>query len=182
MVFELERFVSDCLGAAADAGPEPAIREIVERAVSTPDEIRSAIGEPARAEVQALHVSDELTVLNVIWGAGMTVMPHEHTMWAIIGVYAGREDNIFWRRLDGAPGEQLEAATAKSLGPGDAVPLGRDIVHSVTNPTAGFTGAIHVYGGNFFTAERSEWDPQTLREQPYDLEHAMKLFEDANSR
>jgi predicted metal-dependent enzyme (double-stranded beta helix superfamily) len=29
----------------------------------------------------------------------MMVMPHNHHMWAIIGVYGGREDNIFWRRI-----------------------------------------------------------------------------------
>ena len=26
------------------------------------------------------------------------------------------------------------------------------------------TGAIHIYGGDFFAAERSEWDPETLKE------------------
>ena len=29
-------------------------------------------------------------------------MPHNHEMWAVIGVYTGREDNIFWRRIPGA--------------------------------------------------------------------------------
>jgi hypothetical protein len=29
------------------------------------------------------------------------------------------------------------------------------------------TGAIHVYGGDFFGAERSEWDPETLKEGRY---------------
>jgi len=31
-------------------------------------------------------------------------------------------------------------------------------------------GAIHVYGGDFFAASRSEWDPETLLEQPFDKE------------
>jgi predicted metal-dependent enzyme (double-stranded beta helix superfamily) len=29
----------------------------------------------------------------------MTIMPHNRLMWAVLGVYAGREDNIFWRRM-----------------------------------------------------------------------------------
>ena len=31
-----------------------------------------------------------------------------------------------------------------------------------------------------FAAERSEWDPETLREQPYDVEKTLRLFEEAN--
>ena len=46
----------------------------------------------------------------------MTIMPHNHRMWAVIGVYTGREDNIFWRRLPGAGRGMIEAAGAKSLG------------------------------------------------------------------
>jgi hypothetical protein len=62
----------------------------------------------------------------------------------------------------------------------DAEPLGHNIIHSVTNPISRLTGAIHVYGGDFFAAERSEWDPETLREQPYDVEKTLRLFEEAN--
>ena len=43
------------------------------------------------------------------------------------------------------------------------------------------TGAIHVYGGDFFGAERSEWDPETLEEGHYNLAKNMKLFEDSNA-
>jgi predicted metal-dependent enzyme (double-stranded beta helix superfamily) len=115
-------------------------------------------------------------VLNVVWPPKMTIMPHNHTMWAVIGVYTGREDNIFWRRLDGGDGRRIEAAGAKALSEKDAAPLGRDIIHSVTNPIPRLTGAIHVYGGDFFAAERSEWDPETLREQRFDVERARRLF------
>ena len=61
-------------------------------------------------------------------------------------------------------------------------PLGHDIVHSVTNPMPRLTGAIHVYGGDFFAAERSEWDPETLSEGRYDVEKARRLFEDSEPR
>ena len=74
-------------------------------------------------------------------------------------VYTGREDNIFWRRL---PDGKVEAAGARALCERDAEPLGHNIIHSVTNPISRLTGAIHVYGGDFFAAERSEWDPETL--------------------
>ena len=67
------------------------------------------------------------------------------------------------------------------FGPREAHPLGRDVIHSVTNPTSRLTGAIHVYGGDFFATERSEWEPETLEERPYDLEKNMKLFEESNA-
>jgi predicted metal-dependent enzyme (double-stranded beta helix superfamily) len=51
----------------------------------------------------------------------------------------------------------------------------------VTNPLPRLTGAIHVYGGDFFAVTRSEWDPESLRERPYDAEKAMRLFEEANA-
>ena len=41
-----------------------------------------------------------------------------------------------------------------------------------------FTGAIHIYGGDFFGAERSEWDPETLEEGRYDVAKTMRLFEE----
>ena len=127
-----------------------------------------------------LYKSDNLTILNVVWGRRMTIMPHDHRMWAVIGVYTGREDNIFWRRLPGDPAGTIEAAGAKSLGEGCAEPLGRDVIHSVTNPLGRLTAAIHVYGGDFYAAERSEWDPETLMEQPFDAERAVRRFEEAN--
>jgi hypothetical protein len=36
-------------------------------------------------------------------------------------------------------------------------------------------GAIDVYGGDFFAASRSEWDPETLLEQPFDMEKKLAI-------
>jgi len=177
MAFDLDHFISDCASALAEHAPTKPVRDIVARAVSDPKALQKTLGIPTRGQVERLHVSDDLTVINVIWAPGMTIMPHNHRMWAVIGVYGGREDNIFWRRCDDDPNGLIEAAGAKSLGPGDVRPLGEEIIHSVTNPTSQFTGAIHVYGGDFFRTERSEWDPATLHEYPYDIDKNMALFE-----
>lgn len=180
MGFDPDRFVADCAAAIDDPAPTRAVREITARAVADPESLLSVLGQPVRGGIQRLHVSDELTVLNVIWAPRMTLMPHNHNMWATIGVYGGREDNIFWRRLPDDSKGRIEAAGAKSLGPGDVRPLGEEIIHSVTNPTGKLTGAIHVYGGDFFATARSEWDPESLEERPYDIDKNVKLFEDAN--
>jgi predicted metal-dependent enzyme (double-stranded beta helix superfamily) len=59
--------------------------------------------------------------------------------------------------------------------------LGADAVHSVDNPTWRFTGAIHVYGGDFVNQPRSQWDPDSLVEQPYDMEQVRRVFAEANA-
>ena len=60
--------------------------------------------------------------------------------------------------------------------------LGRDIIHSMTNPLPRLTGVIHVYwGGDFFADGKSEWDPETLRVRPYDKEKVARLFEESNA-
>ena len=177
-MFDLDRFIAECHRAGA-AGGCPAVLDLVASAVSAPAEVLAALGEPRRAGLHTLSRSTELTILNVVWGPGMSQLPHNHRMWAVIGIYSGREDNIFWRRRPDEPG-RIEAAGAKALGDRDAAPLGPDIIHSVLNPIARMTSAIHVYGGDFFAVPRSQWDPERLAEQPFDVERALALFEASN--
>ncbi len=155
-----------------------AVLELVERAVQDPSAITQALGEPDRAGIQVLHQSDELTVLNLSWGPGMSLKPHNHKMWAVIGIYGGREENTFYRR----DGETLRQFGVKELNAGDAVPLGDSIIHGVANPLDKLTCAIHVYGGDFFETPRSEWDPQTFEERPYNVEDTRRVFEESNPR
>jgi predicted metal-dependent enzyme (double-stranded beta helix superfamily) len=180
-MFDADRFVAECQEANA-AGGSPSVLEVVARAVADPGEVLRALGEPQRAGLHPLFRSADLTVLNLVWGPQMSQVPHNHTMWAVIGIYTGREDNIFWRRVPGHAHGRIEAAAAKALSERDAVPLGRDIIHSVLNPINRLTGAIHVYGGDFFGAPRSEWDPERLVEQPFDMQATVTRFEESNRR
>ena len=180
--FELPQLIAECRRALLEEKPERAMREVVVRAVSDPGALLRALGEPRRAEIQRLHQAPDLTVLNVIWAPRMTLMPHDHRMWAVIGIYSGREDNIFWRRLGEETESRVEAAGARSLSNGDVVSLGRDIIHSVNNPIPRLTAALHIYGGDFFEQPRSEWDPETLVERPFDVRKALREFEEANAR
>jgi predicted metal-dependent enzyme (double-stranded beta helix superfamily) len=180
-MFETDRFVADCRAAFAQDQTHKAVREVLARAVSDPAAVLKGLGEPSRAQIQELFHSDTLTILNVVWAPGMMVMPHNHRMWAAIGIYAGREDNVFWRRVKGTS-NKIEAAGARALCEMDAEPLGADVIHSVINPINKLTGAIHIYGGDFFAAERSEWDSETLLEHPWEGERARRVFEEANAR
>jgi len=177
-MFELETFVADCRAALRESRPEAAVKELVERTVADPGAVERALGTPSWGGFTALHRSPELTILNLVWAPGMAVYPHDHRMWAVIGLYGGREDNTFYRRS----AEGLVVAGGKSLETRDVTLLGQSVVHAVANPLHVFTGAIHVYGGDFFATPRSEWTPDTLEERPYDVERTRRTFAEANER
>ena len=178
--FERDRFIADCEAAVLSGGGQREIRALLEQAVKEPARVLAELGQPKRAGIELLHRSKNVTILNLVWGPHMTVMPHNHHMWAVIGMYAGREDNIFWRHLPADAKRPIEAAGASSYFVGDVGTLGADIVHSVTNPLGKLTGALHVYGGDFLKQHREQWDEETLAEQPYDQAGARQLFEDSN--
>jgi predicted metal-dependent enzyme (double-stranded beta helix superfamily) len=177
-MFDVDQFVADCYVALKEHSPQAAVKELMERTMSRPDEVEAALGTPTIGELATLHRSPELTVLKVIWTPGMSFPPHNHRMWAVIGIYGGQEDNTFYRRSS----QGLVLAGGKQLESKDSVALGDKVIHAVRNPRQVFTGAIHVYGGDFFAAQRSEWDPETFEERLSDGEKARLQFKLANDR
>jgi predicted metal-dependent enzyme (double-stranded beta helix superfamily) len=175
-MFDIDRFAADCRAALAERGSD-AIREVVRRAVSEPDDIIAALGEQTGAFAGILVRAPDLTILNVVWGARQWTLPHNHHHRAIIGMYGGGEDNIFWRRLPEDGKGRVEAAGAASLRQGEVTVLGRDIIHSVTNPLDKLSYALHVYDGDFLAAEgKSCWHAETLAELPYDGPTVSPMF------
>jgi len=175
---DLERFVADCVAANREADAQLAVREVLARAVHDPRAMLAAVGEPEQAGLRVLHRAPTLTIFAATWTPAMTLMPHNHRMWALIGIYTGREDNIFWRRSEAG----VTACGAEALFEGDVAVLPADTIHSVTNPLERFTGGIHVYGGDFFATTRSQWNPETRVEEPSDGDVIRGLFERANER
>jgi predicted metal-dependent enzyme (double-stranded beta helix superfamily) len=173
-MFDKEQLISDCHDALQGDRASRNVRDIVARAVADSASVIRSLGEPKQGGLDVLYRSPELTVLNVLWAARRIVMPHNHNMWAVIGVYNGREDNILWRQLPEGANAGVEAAGAKTLGAGDTVAFGADVIHSVVNPLERITGAIHVYGGDFFRPDRMEWDPESLQERLWDPEKALQ--------
>lgn len=176
MMFEKERFIEECRTALKERDTHAVVRELVARAVSEPTKIVRVLGEPRRAGVETIYKADDLTILNLCWGPQMKFKPHDHRMWAVIGIYAGCEQNVFYQRAE----RGLKQHGSKELHVKDAAPLGAAIIHAVTNPLDQVTAAIHVYGGDFFATPRSEWDPESFQERPYDVADTMRAFEEAN--
>ncbi len=167
-MFDLDQFIADLRASLAERSRQ-ATKQVVARAVADPAALTRAIGAPTKGGLNVLYQSPELTVINLVWTPNQVTLPHDHRVSAIIGMYAGREDNLFWRRVNNPTRFQIEAAGGEALGPGDVTILGRDVIHSVVNPLAKLSCAIHVYDGDFLNMERSMWDAETLEEAPYDV-------------
>jgi predicted metal-dependent enzyme (double-stranded beta helix superfamily) len=177
-MFDKDRFIEDCRAALKDSDARGAVKELVARAVREPAQIVRALGEPVRSGVETVYRGPDMTILNLYWGPRMNIFPHDHRMWAVIGIYGGCESNTFFRRRE----RDLTSHGTKMLEAKDTIVLGESIIHAVTNPLDQITSAIHVYGGDFFAMPRSEWDAQTFEEHPYDVAHTMRAFEEANTR
>jgi predicted metal-dependent enzyme (double-stranded beta helix superfamily) len=177
-MFDLDQLIAECQEARADSQPRLAIREVLARALARPAEVGEALA-PTEGGLTLLHHTDELTVLHVVWAPGMRLFPHDHLMWAAIGIYAGQEDNTFYRRT-GPAEPTLTESGGKRIETGDVLVLGDDVIHAVSNPLGRLTGAIHVYGGDFVNQPRSQWGPGPRLERPYDIEDARRQFAEAN--
>jgi predicted metal-dependent enzyme (double-stranded beta helix superfamily) len=174
---ETDQFVSDCQGALAGAEPLLEIRELLERAVRHPGDL-AGDHPPTLGGITPLYADEQLSILRVVWAPGMSISPHNHLMWAAIGMLGGQEDNRFFRRT----GSGLALSGGRELREGDVALMGDDTIHAVTNPLRCFTAAIHVYGGDITSRPgRSEWDETSATEEPYDFARARRYFEEANA-
>jgi len=174
----IDHFVQDCVAANEEADAQAAVNEVLARAVSTPEAVLAALGNPERAGLNVLLSSPTLTIFAATWTPQMNLMPHDHLMWANIGIYTGREDNIFWKKTSNG----IKAHSANALFVKDTAMLPEDVLHSVTNPLQRFTGGIHIYGGDFFNTKRSQWNPETLEREPSDGARIREMFQRENER
>jgi predicted metal-dependent enzyme (double-stranded beta helix superfamily) len=83
-MFNKDKFIQDCIDAVP--GGQPAMREVVAEAVSDGAGIVAELGEPEHAGINPLYRSAELTILNFAWAPCMSLMPHNHQMYAVIGI------------------------------------------------------------------------------------------------
>jgi len=177
-LIEMQKFIEECIAANKESNPQEAVKEVLARGVSNPQAMLKAIGEPTEAGLKVFLRSKDLTIFAASWTPQMNLMPHNHHMWANIGIYTGREDNIIWERNKGS----LEAHDVRCLFAGDVATLNTNAIHSVTNPLPRFTGGLHIYGGDFFATERSQWDPDTLTEEPSNGDVIRNIFKKANEQ
>jgi predicted metal-dependent enzyme (double-stranded beta helix superfamily) len=163
-----EDFVAQCSAAVKEDRGASAVKEVLERAVRD----HRLIGDlPVEPGVTVVHGADDLTILHVVMaerpaGAGNPI-PHNHRLWAAIGVVHGSEHNEFFRRS----ADTIEpSGTGRVITEGEVLMMGDDTIHSVKNPSSDcFSSALHVYGGNLIAAEKTMWCDPDWTPEPFDL-------------
>jgi predicted metal-dependent enzyme (double-stranded beta helix superfamily) len=168
--------VSELIDACRDAvgGDEPTreVSELVAAFLHQPS-LRSLLGDADRSTYEALYRGPDILVLHgVVPPTPAPVAPHDHRMWAVIGVYQGLERNELFVRADGGG---LDTVDRFTIGPGQVRTLDPSTIHSVQARGDRYLGAIHVYGGDLFGTPRSRWIDDA--EQPMD-ESALPAFFD----
>ena len=93
-----DEVVAKLVRANQEHTPVLAVRDVLDDLVRKPATLGTAFPGIDRGGITPLHHTPELTILHVAWTPGMRLYPHEHNMWAAIGLYEGQEDNAFFRR------------------------------------------------------------------------------------
>ncbi|MCZ6873576.1 MAG: hypothetical protein O7G88_08615 [bacterium] len=168
-MFNLDTFIAQCQEALRESNPATVVEALVQEAIADAVGLRAAFAPTANAKSigdAAIFRSNTLTVLDVSNGPGLKTPAHNHCMWAVIGVYDGEEQNVFYK--EGSDG--LDRVGGRLLGTGDVALLDAHTIHAISNPLDRKSYAIHVYGGDIVAREgRSIWNPHTQACEPYDI-------------
>jgi predicted metal-dependent enzyme (double-stranded beta helix superfamily) len=162
-----DEFIAQCVGTVTTDQELSATREVMERALHDQSIAREL---SLDAGVRILHSSKDLTILHVVMserpvGAGDPI-PHNHSMWAMIGVTHGNEYNQLFRRA----ADTIKPSSEHVIDAGSVFFLDEDAIHAVKNPsTDHVSSALHVYGGDLLNASKTMWCEPDLSELPFDL-------------
>jgi hypothetical protein len=167
-MFDLEAFVEACRRLVLQPHAPRLALELMREALADRAAVAAGVT-PLEGRANALDAplfrSPELTILNATLRPGFVSIPHDHGMWAVIGIYEGEEANTFYRRaVDG-----IEPSNQRTIHAGEAIILGEEVIHAIENPLPTPTLGLHVYGGDLVAARRSMWGPDGGREHPYDI-------------
>ncbi len=163
----IEEFVARCVSAVTADGRSEATREVVEQVVRDQRLTEKLSLDPG---VRLLHNGEDMTILHVVMakrplGAGEP-LPHNHLMWAVIGVTHGSEQNAFFERSE----HTITPSNGRVVTEGEVIVMDEGAILSVKNPsTSRLSSALHIYGGHLISAEKTMWCDPGLSEQPFDL-------------
>jgi predicted metal-dependent enzyme (double-stranded beta helix superfamily) len=177
-VLDVERLIKDCIDAAGKPDAQQQITGLLQRALQDPAAALAALGRPNRSGFEPVYRSSTLTILNAGLAPGLQLAPHNHAMYAVTGVYSGRERHKLWQRNGGT----IQAMGERELSAGQVMSYDANAVHSLENPADQFAGAIHIYGGDFLAAARTRWHPETLQGETIDGVSERLMFEEINRR
>ena len=76
MSTDLDQLIIDCRAALGEHAPQAAMREVLQRVVSRPSQLLDAPPAPQQQSI-AVHVADDLTILQVVSAPGFSLYPHD---------------------------------------------------------------------------------------------------------
>ena len=159
--------------ASNGAGPDPVhVKHALEQALKDEsdwlDRRYQQLGEGPYSLYPLYRADDgRCSILSVALRPGLPLPVHNHGTWAVIGIYRGREQETWYRRLDdgsvrGRAALEVERTFVNERGAVGIVPDGK--IHTV-EALEGSTVSIHIYGTDIVTQERSTFDLQAGTEE-----------------
>lgn len=171
MMMRIQELVERCRDAVTAQDPVATVMAELDAFLHQRN-LEQQLGTAQRSTYEALYRGSDLLVLHgVVPPTPKPVDPHDHRMWAVIGVYHGQEDNQLYARTDDAALEPIERF---SVSAGEIRSLDSSTIHSVQAAGGQYLGAVHVYGGDLFGTPRSAWRDGV--EQPNDESAMPALF------
>jgi predicted metal-dependent enzyme (double-stranded beta helix superfamily) len=129
-----------------------------------------AAADPRRYQQHLLYGDplDRFSLVSFVWGPGQATPVHDHTVWGVIGMLRGAEQEIPYEQT--ADGRLRPSGPARILKPGEVgrVAPGLGDIHAVSNALADQVSiSIHLYGGNIGRIRRHVYDAQTGQAKPF---------------
>ena len=163
---EFATVIEDCLAALKDRDPQASVQSVLLNAASNTAVVEAISRRTKFQNLQdlAIYRSESLTLLAGTLPAGFSAGPHNHNLWSVVSVCAGQEDNEFFERTETG----LKSIGHTSVIAPGVLPNAADVIHAIRNPLDVPLVVLHAYGGDLFAVERSNWNPQTHEEVPFD--------------
>jgi predicted metal-dependent enzyme (double-stranded beta helix superfamily) len=179
--FDIDEFVRECLEAWEADGAD-AVKLVLDRTLRRGcAPVRECFGDPREAHLQVLYAGPELVIENMVWAPGMSYPAHNHNTPVMTGVYAGLEVNDFYHQIGPRTGGRLQRTKTVDINEGQAVLMAHDAIHRIANPNRRtFTGAFHIYMGDYLHSSRSIWYPDEASEKPASFALTKDIFAAAN--
>lgn len=160
--------IEECKSALESRDPQSSVAAILLEAAKDPAMV-AAISDRVDffgLEDLAIHRSEGLTLLAGVLPPGFSAGPHNHNLWSVVSVCVGQEDNQFFER----DGDGLRRSGEASVVAPGVLSNDTDVIHAIRNPLDTPLLVLHAYGGDLFATPRSNWDPETHKEIPFDWE------------
>jgi predicted metal-dependent enzyme (double-stranded beta helix superfamily) len=160
--------IERCRSALESLDAQSHVEAVLLEAAKDPVIVEAISNRTAFASLEdlAIYRSDRLTLLAGALPSGFSAGPHNHNLWSVVSVCAGREDNQFFER-DGDGLKRLGEASVVAPG---VLSNDADVIHAIRNPLDTPLLVLHAYGGDIFSIPRSNWDAETHKETPFDWE------------